>query len=194
MTRMVLAMLFAVLPMVADSGAGLEWTPPSSWKPEAQRPMRLATYMVPPGVGDHESDECGVYYFGPGQGGSVDANLDRWIGQFLQADGKPSRTAAKLDRRSIRGLEVTTVEVSGAYTRMGGPMAQSGSAPKSGYLLLGAIVETSRGSIFFKFTGPEKTVAENQRSFEKMLAGLLQNETRTTARVSEPALHTARRS
>ena len=52
---------------------------------EAQRPMRLATYTVAPDA------ECGVYFFGSGQGGSVEANLDRWIGQFLQADGKPSK-------------------------------------------------------------------------------------------------------
>jgi hypothetical protein len=55
----------------------------------------------------------------------VDANLDRWIGQFLQADGKPSKSAAKIDMRTIHGLPVITLDVSGAYTGMGGPKAQS---------------------------------------------------------------------
>ncbi len=94
---------------------------PPSWKAEAQRPMRLATYTVAPGA------ECGVYFFGAGQGGSVDANLDRWIGQFLQADGKPSKAAAKIAKRTIHGWPVTTVDVSGAYTGMGGPTAQRGA-------------------------------------------------------------------
>lgn len=156
----------------ADSGAGLRWTVPANWKPEAQRPMRLATYTVTHAAGDTEGGECGVYYFGQGQGGSVQANLDRWIGQFLQADGKPSKFAAKLDHRTVHGLKVTTVDVSGAYTGMGGPMASPGGEPKKGYRLLGAIVEGPQGSIFLKFTGPAKTVAQNQVAFEKLLESL----------------------
>ena len=157
--------------LIADTGAGLHWTAPAGWKAEAQRPMRLATYAVPRAAGDQDNGECGVYYFGPGQGGSVEANLDRWIGQFLEAGGKPSKQAAKVDKRAVHGLKVTSVDVSGAYTGMGGPMAQSG-APKAGYRLLGAIVEGPQGSVFFKFTGPAKTVAQNQTAFDQMLASL----------------------
>jgi hypothetical protein len=127
--------------------------------------MRLATYSVAPG------GECGVYFFGSGQGGGVEANLERWIGQFLQADGKPSKGAAKIAKRTIHGWQLTTVDVSGAYTGMGGPGAQGGSA-MPGYRMLGAIVEGPQGSIFFKFTGPEKTVAANQAAFDKMLDSL----------------------
>jgi hypothetical protein len=54
---------------------------------------------------------------------------------------------------------------------MGGPAAPEGP-PKQRYRLLGAIVESPRGSVFFKFTGPAKTVAENQSIFEKMLSTL----------------------
>ena len=133
--------------------------------------MRLATYTIPHFPGDAEGGECGVYYFGQGQGGSLDANLDRWIGQFLQADGKPSKSAAKVETRTIHGLRVTTVDVSGAYTGMGGPMMQAGK-PMPGYRLLGAIVEGPQGSVFFKFTAPSKTAAQNQNAFEKMLESL----------------------
>jgi hypothetical protein len=66
-------------------------------------------------------------------------------------------------------MKITTVDVSGAYTGMA--MGQTG-APKPGYRLLGAIVEAPQGSIFFKFTGPAKTVAQNQSAFDKMLASL----------------------
>jgi hypothetical protein len=34
------------------------------------------------------------------------------------------------------------------------------------------VVEGARGSVFFKFTGPAKTVAQNQAPFEKMLSTL----------------------
>ena len=112
-----------------------------------------------------------MYYFGPGQGGSVEANVDRWIGQFLQTDGKPSKEAAKVEKRTVHGLKVTTVDVSGAYTGMGGPRAPQGP-PKHGYRLLGAVVEGPQGSVFIKFTGPAKTVAQNHSAFEKMLSTL----------------------
>src|SRR5580698_1877963 len=159
------ALLFSAV-LLADSGAGVRWSAPAGWKAEAERPMRLATYTVTPGA------ECGVYFFGSGQGGSVDANLDRWIGQFLQADGKPSKAAAKIAKRTIHGWPTTTVDVSGAYTGMGGPTASSPSPAVPGYRLLGAIVVGPQGSIFFKFTGPAKTVAANQAAFDKMLAAL----------------------
>ncbi len=169
--RGVIVLLAAALGSIADSGAGLRWSQPANWKSEAQRPMRLATYTIPHAPGDSENGECGVYYFGPGQGGSVQANLDRWIGQFLEADGKSSKSAAKLEKRSVHGLKISTVDVSGAYTGMGGPMVQSGK-PVPGYRLLGAIVEGPQGSVFFKFTGPAKTVAQNQSAFSKMLDSL----------------------
>ncbi len=127
--------------------------------------MRLGTYTVASGA------ECGVYYFGQGQGGSVEANVDRWIGQFLQADGKSSKAAAKIAKRTVHGLPVTTLDVSGAYTGMGGPAAQPGPAV-AGYRLLGAIVEGPQGTIFFKFVGPAKTIAQNQAAFDKMIASL----------------------
>ncbi|HEX4593273.1 MAG TPA: hypothetical protein VH157_03310 [Bryobacteraceae bacterium] len=152
--------------LAADSGAGVQWTVPSNWKAEAQRPMRLATYTIPAAAGDSEPSECGVYYFGQGQGGSVKANMDRWIGQFESKEG------AKQGERTVHGLKVTTVDVSGAYSGMGGPMAKTGAPPKPNYRLLGAIVEGPQGSVFFKFTGPAKTVAQNQPAFDKLLASI----------------------
>jgi hypothetical protein len=167
MVRRIASSIFLMaLWLVADSGAGIQWTVPSTWKAEAQRPMRLATYTIPPATGDSEPAECGVYYFGQGQGGSAEANVTRWIGQFQ------SKEPAKRGQRTIHGLKVTTVEVSGAYSGMGGPMAKDGAAPKPNYRLLGAIAEGPQGSIFFKFTGPAETVAKNQAAFEKLLASL----------------------
>ena len=162
--RLVSSIFLVTLWLAADSGAGIKWTVPSNWKAEGQRPMRLDTYTIPPVAGDTDPGECGVYYFGQGQGGSVQANMDRWVGQFQ------SKEAPKRGERTVHGLKVTTVDVSGTYSGMGGPMAKS--APKSNYRLLGAIVEGPQGSVFFKFTGPAKTVAQNQAAFDRLLASL----------------------
>jgi len=164
--RIAFSIFLMALWLTADSGAGIQWTAPSNWKAEAQRPMRLATYTIPPAAGDSEPGECGVYYFGQGQGGSVEANITRWIGQFQ------FKEPAKRDQRTVHGLKVTTVDISGAYSGMGGPMAKGDAAPKPNYRLLGAIAEGPQGSIFFKFTGPAKTVAQNQAAFDKLLASL----------------------
>ena len=60
------------------------------------------------------------------------------------------------------------MDISGDYSGMGGPMAAEKSV-KSGYRLLGAIVEGPGGNIFLKFTGPAKTIAANQKNFEQLL-------------------------
>ena len=141
----------SVLLLAAETVAGLKWTAPAGWKAESgSRPMRAATYTV----GDAE---CAVYFFGQGQGGGIQANLDRWESQF---QGSISKTG----KRTIHGLPVTTIDVSGSYDGMTG-----GGAPKPGYRMLGAIVENPAGNVFFKFTGPAKTIAANEAKFNQLL-------------------------
>ena len=167
----IFALAVAIPVCFADSAAGINWAPPASWKSSASRPMRAATYAVPAAAGDKEDGECAVYYFGPGQGGSVEANIERWTKQFEHPDGKSSSQAAQVKKRTIHGLALTNVDVSGAYSGMGGPMAASKSV-KAGYRLLGAIAEAPEGAVFFKFTGPAKTVTANQANFEAMIGSL----------------------
>jgi hypothetical protein len=162
----IFALLFCAGALLADSGAGLKWVAPSGWKNEGSRPMRAATYTVAAAAGDKDSAECGVYFFGAGQGGSVQANLDRWKAQVLGANGKPAE--AQIQKRIIHGLSVTLIDTSGAYSGMGGPVAQT-TAPKAGYRLLGAIVEAPSGNIFIKFAGPAKTIAANKQKFDEMI-------------------------
>jgi hypothetical protein len=165
-----LSALASVL-LLADAAGGVKWTMPAGWKSQGARPMRAATYEIPAAPGDKEAGECGVFYFGPGQGGTVEDNVNRWVDQFEQPGGKPSRQSAQIHTQTINGLRVTTVDASGTYTGAGGPMAQQ-VIRKPGYRLLGAIVEAPQGPVFFKFTGPAKTVAANQGAFQAMLKSL----------------------
>ena len=153
--------------VLADSAAGLHWTAPAGWKQAAAQPMRAATSTVPPAPGDTASAECGVYFFGAGQGGSVEANLDRWKSQFHAPGGKPA--AARVAKRTAGRLTITTIDTTGEYSGMGGPLAGA-QRVVSGYRLLGAIVEGPGGNVFLKFTGPNKTIAANQQKFEQLLA------------------------
>ena len=66
----------------AATVAGISWSIPSGWSEQPPRQMRVATYAVPAASGDAEGGECAVFYFGNDQGGSVEANIDRWVAQF----------------------------------------------------------------------------------------------------------------
>jgi hypothetical protein len=165
-----LSMLFVLMlcsaVVLAEAAAGVHWTAPAGWKAAPAQAMRAATYIVTAAVGDKTGGECAVYFFGAGQGGSVDANIERWKGQFQAADGKPA--PAKIAKRPvIRGMTITTIDTAGEYSGLGGPVAAGRPVP--GYRLLGAIVEAPGGNIFVKFTGPAKTMAANQMKFEQLL-------------------------
>ncbi len=158
MFALLLGLVIAGLPGFAESAGGVQWTTPEGWVDQGSRPMRAATYEV-------KDAECAVYYFGPGQGGGVDANVERWLGQF-EAEGSP-----KIEKRTIHGLAVTTVDVHGTYLGAGGPMA-TGKIRKPDYRMLAAVVEAAKGNVFFKFTGPEETIDEEQERFHAMLESL----------------------
>ncbi|KFA87919.1 hypothetical protein [Archangium violaceum] len=158
----------AQAPQGAPEAGGLTWTSPSGWETQGTRPMRVATYRIAPAKGDAEAAELAIFYFGAGQGGAVDANVKRWLGQFQKADGTPiSEKDARSKKETLNGLGVTTLDVKGTYTG-GGPM-MGPSTPKPGYRLLGAIVEGPEGPLFFKLTGPERTVAAAEKNFRKLL-------------------------
>ncbi len=147
------------------SVAGVQWSVPKRWEAQGQRPMRAATYGVPPAEGDSEAGECAVYYFGNDQGGSVDANIERWAGQFDHPSGVDRGT------RDANGMKVSTVKIAGTYLAPSGPMMMP-SAKKDNYKLLGAIVEGPQGSVFFKFTGPAKTVDNASQEFDALVGSL----------------------
>lgn len=164
-----MAMMLLTGMLLADSGGGLSWTVPSGWKVQGQKPMRVATYSVPAGKGDPEPGECAVFYFGRGQGGAVDANIKRWIGQFKQPDNKPSEQRAKTGKRTVNGLQISTIDLSGTYVQTMGPSAPMAPVNKLNYRLLGAIVEGPQGPVFFKFTGPSANVAAHEADFNKLI-------------------------
>ncbi|MEK9139394.1 MAG: hypothetical protein AAB393_19930 [Bacteroidota bacterium] len=145
-----------------SSAGSVHWTRPEQWAVQLPRQMRIATYGVPAAEGDAEGAECAVFYFGSGQGGDVNANIDRWVSQFEGA-GKPEQSS-----KEVNGLKVTLVQIAGTYLAPGGPMMQS-SGKKENYRLLGAIVAAPEGMVFFKFTGPAKTIAAAEGDFNSVI-------------------------
>lgn len=151
-----------------NQAAGVTWTIPAGWEIAAPRQMRIATYRIHAIAGDPEDAECAVYFFGPGQGGTVEANLKRWSDQFSAPNGQ---SAAKLEKLIIAGLTVSTISESGTYLG-GGPMMGQQEAQKPNFRMEGAIVEAPQGLVFFKLVGPQNTVASANGEFKSLLQSL----------------------
>jgi hypothetical protein len=149
----------------APGGAGgIRWSVPARWSEGPGSALRAASYTVPPAAGQ-AAGECAVFFFGPGQGGSADANVERWSKQF-EGTPRPQRTDAV-----VAGLRVTRVRLAGIYLAPGGPMMRS-TGRRAGSVLLGAIVEAPEGNVFFKLTGPAATVKAAQDEFDRLVASI----------------------
>jgi hypothetical protein len=132
--------------------------------------MRVAEFVLPGPAGGMQDAELVVYYFG-GSGGSVDANIQRWLGQMQQPDGRPTGEVAVRDTRTVNGLKVSTLDVSGTYVAEVKPgSSQKHNSP--GYRMRTAVVETPRGPYYIKLVGPAKTVATWANSFTQFLGSL----------------------
>ena len=149
----------------------LHWTDPTSWhRGTPSSSMRIAQYTIP-ALDPNAEGELAVFWFGAGQGGSIDSNLQRWYGQFAQPDGRPSASVATRETRTSHGLNVTVTKLEGRFSGGGGMMPGAApGAPREGYALLAAIVETPNGPWFFKLTGPRATVAAATPTFDEMVA------------------------
>lgn len=155
---------------IASGGFSLE--APEAWKRVPPKSAIVETeFAIPPEAGDEQPGRMTVM----GAGGSVQANVDRWYGQFVQPDGSATKDKATTKTLKLAGCTVTMVDVGGTYKDMpGGPFAGGKSVDRPNYRMLAAIVETpGQGSYFLKFYGPAATVAKHADGFRTMVEGLV---------------------
>jgi hypothetical protein len=153
--------------------AGLRYSVPQNWqRVPAPSNMRAAQYRIDGPTQEAGDDaEAVLFFFGAGQGGTTEANLDRWYAQFTQPDGKPSREAAVVTVRTVDGLKVTSVDLSGTYTAMAmKPGAATGPRPDT--RMLAAAIEGPGGPWFLRVVGPAATVATVAGDFNAALLSL----------------------
>ena len=127
--------------------------------------MRVATYQVSASEEGEEPAECAVFHFGSDQGGNVEMNIRRWVGQF-ESEPTPEQST-----REVNGLQVTEVRIAGTYLAPGGPMMMS-QGRRENFRLLGVIVEAPEGSVFFKLTGPAAVVTAAEPALEALVSSL----------------------
>ena len=115
MFNMLLSSVLALVSLVPS--ATLKFDAPAGWVSKTpSSTMRIAEFTLPRVAGDPEDAELAVFFFGASGGGGVQANVDRWIGQMDQPDGKASKDVAKTSTMTSHGLAITLVDVTGTYT------------------------------------------------------------------------------
>jgi hypothetical protein len=153
------AVLLAAEPLEFRVGA-FTFTRPDNWKwivPSST--MRKAQLEVP-GT-NQEKAEITFFHFGPGQGGGVQANVNRWLGQFQ--GGPTSQNEVTEGRTRIFYVQAAGTFQSGMP---GGP-----TTPLENYALLGAILADEKsGDVFVKMTGPKAVVESASVLFPQMIA------------------------
>lgn len=151
-----------IAPSQFNVGA-FSFTRPITWKWESPTsPMRKAQLTIPGKNG--ATALVTFFYFGPGQGGTVQANIDRWAAQFSSKDGLPVKAITTSQKTT--STTVTFVSASGIFAS---GMPGGSTEPCPNYALRGAIMESSQGDVYVKMTGPEALIKEVTSTFDQMI-------------------------
>lgn len=103
--------------------------------------------------------------------GGIDANIDRWVGQFEGVEKKD----AKIEKKEVAGSKIHIVDISGTFkdSMGGGPFAPGPVKKRENYRMLGVIIETKdAGTTFIKMTGEQPIVEQLSEGFKKSLDDL----------------------
>jgi len=134
---------------------------------QAVSSMRAGQFLY-----DHEDEsltdiELVLFFFGPGGGGGIQANIDRWLGQF---EGTPE---SKTEEKEMGGKKVVLLTAKGTFLETApgaGPFSGGPKTAKPDYTMLAAILPSDQGAVFLKLTGPDKSVAAMKEAFDKFVA------------------------
>lgn len=159
---------------IADGAVSLE--APAGWRRVQPKSGMIETEFTIPGDAAGAAGEP----LAPGRmtvmgaGGSVEANIERWYGQFAQPDGSSTKDKAAVKKLKVAGRDVTLVDVAGTYKDSpGGPFAGGKTIERPAYRMLAAIVEGPDGNYFLKFYGPAAIVEQHADGFRKMVEGMV---------------------
>jgi hypothetical protein len=153
---------------------GLQSRTPADWKeeepPEISRRMRFKQFRLPRVKGDKDDAELVIFFFGPGGGGSAEANIERWKGLMVPPEGKKIDDVSKVEKLKVGAVSVTALDVHGTYLYKERPFDPNAQAVKRpDYRLIGVVFESPKGPYFMRLVGPAKTVEQHKKGFDEWL-------------------------
>lgn len=179
------------------SVGGVRWKVPARWS-AYRYSGQSATYQVPAAPGDLYMGEFVVSAYDIPSGGDLLEVLGHWTKLFqtperlnclldhraltLDSSACGPQQDAKIQKRTIHGLNVATADVSGTYVSSGKPIVWASAREPTvelakgnrnpDYRMLGAVVEGKRAQVFFRLIGPKKTVAAARAEFQAMVRSI----------------------
>jgi hypothetical protein len=152
---------------------GMQSQTPADWVEEASTSrFRLKQFRLQATGDDKENAELIIFFFGTGQGGSVEQNHQRWKGMFVPPEGRRIEDVAKVSHFKLGKVPVTMLDVHGTYlfrSRPFDPVSETARRPN--YRMLAAVIESEKGPYFVRLVGPAATVASYAKGFEDWLKG-----------------------
>ena len=151
----------STVPNAGAQGGEFRFTPPAGWVAEAPAQFRKLQFLLPRADGDTEDATAWVTDFG---GGSREMNIERWIGEFEQPDGKPSSSVAKQSTRKVGNLDAIEVDVTGTCMARMAPGSDA-TMRKEHWRQIAVLLEGGSKPWYIKVRGPAATVTRWEESF-----------------------------
>ena len=133
---------------------------PAEWeRVQTSSQMRKAQFIVRNADGGDDGLVI-FFHFGPGQGGSPQANIRRWYSQFTEPNDK---LGARVREDVVGGRKLYDFRATGTLI----VNRQGTKAP--GYTLLAAIIESPAGNVFVRLAAPKALAAKHEERFRGMI-------------------------
>ena len=141
---------------------GLRVIAPTEWEKKAPASQLIAAeYVLPRAEGGDADGRLTIST----AGGSVEANIERWKGQFTPEPQRESQ-----EEIEVSGLKVTVVDLSGDFNDQRGPFAPAVKRPD--YRMIAAVISTDGQSHFIKATGPQKTIEKHAEAIRDFIGSI----------------------
>ncbi len=141
---------------------GLSFTSPAGWeRVPPPNPMRKAMFRVP--NPDGNDGAVTFYHFGPGRGGSAEANIERWYRQFKEPRDQVN---ARQQTKDLAGHRLSLFSASGTFLS-GMPGGPTTEVP--GHSLMAAVIEGPDGNVFIRFVAPTDLAEASASDFQTLV-------------------------
>jgi hypothetical protein len=150
---------------------GLKSKTPSGWKFEkSSNKLRAYQFKLPKTNSDPEDAELVIFFFGKGQGGGTEENVQRWQSMFQPPKGKTIAEATKVDKMKVGKVPVTYVDVQGTFLSKFPPFDPNAKVTrKENFRRIGVVFDSENGPYFITLTGPSATVEHHKKGFDDWL-------------------------
>jgi hypothetical protein len=140
-------------------------TVPKGWgRKQARSSFIQAEFMLRRAEGDDADGRLTVSE----AGGSIEANIERWQGQFGGATDNSHQEVI-----DVNGIKVTLVDLSGDYLDQPGPFAPA--VKRSGYRMVAGIIPVNGQLHFVKAVGPHKTIQAHAEAIRAFIRSVKQH-------------------